>query len=233
MVGLNVSLVKDSATDLYTVGCGKTVLFSSIVNAIEDTEFQDPTGRLAAYFYCLYRKGAQHDLAPILQSFIAQLCPSNHIPKALQDLYNLYNSKFPPGIPSNKELKETFLAMIHELRTLSQSSTTSDRNIFILMDALDELPLGKSREEIIGFLDELASYRIPHLHILATGRDESDIRLGLKSWDRPLMIDKSKVAKDMRLYVNMEIKIDPGLFDQPVATQNEIVRRLVDEGNGM
>ena len=233
MVGPTLSLIKDSATDLYKVGCGKTVLFSSIVKTIEDTDVLDPTGRLAAYFYCLYRKGAQHDLAPILQSFIAQLCPSNHIPKALQDLYNLHNNKFPPGIPSNKELKETFLGMIHELRTLSQSSTTSDRNIFILMDALDELPLGKSRDEIIGFLDELASYRIPHLHILATGRDESDIRLGLKSWDRPLLIDKSKVAEDMRLYVNMEIKNDLGLFDKPVATKNEIVRRLVDEGNGM
>ncbi len=123
--------------------------------------------------------------------------------------------------------------MIPELRTLGQSSTTSDRNIFILMDALDELPLGKSRDEIIGFLDELASYRISHLHILATGRDESDIRLGLKSWDRPLLIDKRKVAEDMRLYVNMEIKTDLGLFGKPVATKDEIVRRLVDEGNGM
>ncbi len=181
MVRPNLSLIKDFVTDLYKVGCGKTVLFSSIVSSIEDTDVLDPTGRLAAYFYCLYRKGAQHDLAPILQSLIAQLCPSNHIPKALQDLFNLYNSKFPPGIPSNKELKETFLAMIYELRTSSPSSTTSDRNVFILMDALDESPVGKSREEIIGFLDELASYRIPHLHILATGRDESDIRLGLKS----------------------------------------------------
>jgi hypothetical protein len=193
----------------------------------------DTTGGLSAYFYCLYRKGAQHDLAPILQSFIAQLCPSDHMPRALQSLFDRHNSKFPPGIPSDNELKETFLAMVRELRTFNREFTTSDRNIFILIDALDELPLGTSRDEIIGFLDDLASYRIPHLHILATGRDESDISLGLKSWDPPLLIDKSKVIEDVRLFVTREMENNLQLCSKPTATKAEIVRRLVDEGNGM
>jgi hypothetical protein len=161
MVGFKTLLVENLATDILTVGCGKTVLFSSIVKSIENRELLDATGGLSAYFYCLYRKGAQHDLAPILQSFIAQLCPSNYIPGVLQSLFDRHNSRFPPGIPSDDELKETFLAMVHELRTFNRAFTTSDRNVFILIDALDELPLVTSRDEIIGFLDDLASYRIP------------------------------------------------------------------------
>jgi hypothetical protein len=142
------------------VGCGKTVLFSSIVKRIEDRERLETTGGLSAYFYCLYRKGAQHELAPILKSFLAQQCPEQYIPSPIQTLYERHNSKFPPGIPSDVELKETLLATIQELRTSNPVSTKHDRNIFILIDALDELPLGTSRDQIIRFLDELASRHI-------------------------------------------------------------------------
>jgi hypothetical protein len=95
------------------------------------------------------------------------------------------------------------------------------------------LPLGTSRDDIIGFLDKLASYRIPHLHVLATGRDESDIRSGLKTWDPPLSIDKNKVIEDMRLFVVREIEKDLDLSSKPAAAKELIIRRLVDEGNGM
>jgi hypothetical protein len=123
--------------------------------------------------------------------------------------------------------------MVHELRAFNRAASRSDRNIFVLVDALDELPLGTSRDDIIGFLDALASYRIPHLHILATGRNESDIRSGLKSWDTPLSIDKIKVIEDMRLFVAREMEKDLDLSSKPAATKELIVRRLVDEGNGM
>lgn len=215
------------------MGCGKSVLFSSIVNSLENRTRLEETGGLSAYFYCLYRKGAQHDLAPILQSFIAQLCPSDYIPTALQSLYERLNNKFPPGIPSDAKLKETLLAIIHEHGANTGARTTGSRDVFILIDALDELPLGTSRDAIIQFLDELASYRMPHLHLLATSRDDSDIRLGLSSWDFRLCIDKSKVIKDMRLFVIREMEKDMGLASKSAVVKDEIVRRLVDEGNGM
>ena len=211
------------------VGCGKSVLFSSIVNSLENGPRLEATGPLSAYFYCLYRKGAQHDLAPILQSFIAQLCPFDYIPAALQSLYDRLNSKFPPGIPSDVELKDTLLAIIHD----HGARTTITRDVFILIDALDELPLGSSRDAIIQFLDELASYRIPHLHLLATARNDTDIRMGLSSWDIRLCIDKSKMIEDMRLFVTRELEKDIGLASKSGAIKDEIVRRLVDEGNGM
>jgi len=120
--------------------------------------------------------------------------------------------------------------MVHELRVSEESRKI---NIFLLIDALDELPLGTSRDQIIEFLDEVASQRIPHLHILATSRDESDITLGLNSWDPPLKIDKNKVIEDMRLFVTNQVGKDSKLCGLPTATKEGIIRRLVDEGNGM
>jgi len=123
--------------------------------------------------------------------------------------------------------------MIDELSTFDLPPKLHERNMFILIDALDELPLGTSRNQIIAFLDELASRHISHLHILATGRPESDISLGLKSWDPPLLIDKSKVIEDMRLFVTSEMENDVELASKPVSTKEKIIHRLVDEGDGM
>jgi hypothetical protein len=123
--------------------------------------------------------------------------------------------------------------MIDELSMFDLLPKLHERNMFILIDALDEIPLGTSRNQVIAFLDELASRHISHLHILATGRLESDISLGLKSWDPPLLIGKSKVIEDMRLFVTSEMENDVELASKPVSTKEKIIHRLVDEGDGM
>ncbi|KAH6676219.1 heterokaryon incompatibility protein-domain-containing protein [Halenospora varia] len=226
----------NAATSLWLfgdVGCGKTVLFSAIVDRIRKQEQLEVIQGLSAYFYCLYSKGAQHNVSTVLQTFIAQLCPQNDLPSALQELYDKHNSKFPPGIPSHGELKNTLLAIIGQLGDFTTPQKRERRNVFLLIDALDELPSGASRDDIIGFLDEIASRRIPHLRILVTGRAESDIREKLSSWGHALEIDKSKVIEDMRLFVTHEIENDSKLSGKPVSIKNDIIHRLVNEGNGM
>jgi hypothetical protein len=95
------------------------------------------------------------------------------------------------------------------------------------------LPLGTSRHEIIQFLDELTRLHLPHLHILATSRDESDIRIGLSSWNSPHWIDKERVLDDKRIFVSNEFNKDPRLSIQRSTTKDQIKTRLVEEGNGM
>lgn len=191
----------------------------------------------SAFFYCLYRKGAQHDLSPILRTFIAQLCPQEHIPLPLQELFDRHKGKFPSGIASDDELKETLLAMLQDVGPSSKKSEkcqeNQHKNKYLLIDALDELPLGSSREQIIGYLNELASMHIPNLHILATSRNESDISDGLHSWDPPLIINKAKVAQDIKLYVTNEMQKDYDLSRQKETIKELIMHRLVDDGNGM
>jgi hypothetical protein len=221
-------------------GCGKTVLFSSIVNFIYNTQQSLALANSSAFFYCLYRKGAQHDLSLILRTLIAQFCPQDHIPSPLQKLFERHRKKFPPGLASDDELKETLLAILRnsgsDSRAIPKSADWQDtraKDKFILIDALDELPLGSSRDHIIGYLNELASMHLPNLHILATSRNESDISDGLHSWDPPLIIDRGKVAQDIKLYVTNEIRKDYELSKQKDTIKQLIMRRLVDDGNGM
>ncbi|KAH7357189.1 hypothetical protein BKA65DRAFT_222136 [Rhexocercosporidium sp. MPI-PUGE-AT-0058] len=231
---------EDKGTSLWLcgeVGCGKTVLFSSIVQSIQGAQQALGFSSNFAYFYCLYRKDTQHDLAPILRTFIAQMCPRGQIPEPLKTLYDHHNSKFPPGLPSIDQLKNTLLALIGTPEEILKTSPKEDnRQIeakYLHIDALDELPLGSSRDHVIAYLDELAAMHIPNLHILATSRNESDIRAGLHSWEMTLVIDKKNVAEDMRLYVKSEISKDLEMSRQKDAIKDLIMRRLVDEGNGM
>jgi ankyrin repeat domain-containing protein 50 len=204
------------------------------VKRIEDASLSQPGQHSLAYFYCLYRKGAQHTLAAILQSFIAQLCPRTRVPAALRELYELHNKKFPPGVPSDSELKETLLAIIQNSTSLDGPPGEHSK-IYFLIDALDEWPVGSERDELLSYFAELASYAISHLHILMTSRDESDIRgvlVELRSWEN-LSINRDRVSADMELYVANEVEKHPRLSQKSPEIKSQIMQRLVAEGNGM
>ena len=212
-------------------GIGKTVLFSSAVSRIEQESKSSILGSSLAYFYCSYRKGAQHDLSPILRTLIAQLCPPDAIPGPLQALYEKHISKFPPGVPSESELQTSLLEIIHSLREVaSVDDKAQERDVFVLLDALDELT-DADRGPVIKFLEWLSSHGVPKLHMLVTSRDLSGIRAGLKSWGTPMLMDKKGVAEDIRLFVDGAIQQDSELSRQRVAIKDQIKERLVDESN--
>jgi hypothetical protein len=212
------------------------------VNHIEESAqtARSNTEDSVAYFYCLYRKGTQHSLAAILRTLIAQLCLEDRIPTSLQKLYDLHSKKFPPGVGSDDEIKQIFYSMLHESKLPEESPGSSStpqkkRAIYLLVDALDELPIGSQRDEILRFLAQLPSLGMPNIHILVTSRDESDIKtllVGRHSWDS-LPIDKSKVAIDMRKYVANEINKHAELSLKSSQIKSQIMHRLVDEGYGM
>ena len=216
-----------------SVGCGKTVLFANVVEHLRKESTTAPI--LSAYFYCLYRKGAQHELASILRTFIAQICPSSAVPTSLKDLYEFHSRKFPPGVASDSELKSTLLSMISDPQPFFKHDYEEGPHIFLLIDALDELPLGSHRDEIIGFLAELAALHLPRVHLLATSRDESDIQIGLGSWSG-LSVAKERVIEDIKLYVTRVIREDKGLSriaqKQP-AIEERLLLALAEDGNGM
>ena len=140
-------------------------------------------------------------------------------------------------MPSNVELQDTLLALIGEptqaSNPISKDPEFQPKPRYLLVDALDELPSGPGRDHVITYLRELAGMNIPNLHILATSRDESDIRAGLHTWHENFVIDKNKVAEDMRLYVTSEIHKHEELSRQNDSIKDLILRRLVEEGNGM
>lgn len=49
-------------------------------------------------------------------------------------------------------------------------------HVYILLDALDESPRSRHREDVLQTLVELREWSEPGLHLLVTSRDEYDIR---------------------------------------------------------
>ncbi len=135
---------------------------------------------------------------------------------------------------SNEELIKILLAMLNNnnrgLDSLLQSHCEVE--VFIGIDALDELPLGSSRQHILKFLAMLASLNIPHVHVVVTSRPGSDIHAALGSWTAVLM-SKEMVAEDMKIFVDREIDGDLELSCQDEIIKKRIIDRLVNEGNGM
>jgi len=139
-------------------------------------------------------------------------------------------------VASNEELIEVLIAMLRNNRGLDtlphgfQSHCKVE--VFIGIDALDELPLGSGRQQILKFLATLASLNIPHVHVVATSRPGSDLYAALGSWTEVLM-SKEMVAEDMKIFVNSEIDGDLELSCQDGIIKKRIIDCLVNEGNGM
>jgi hypothetical protein len=123
--------------------------------------------------------------------------------------------------------------MLLELNSSSSVSKIRDQPTFyLLIDALDEIPSNEDKKEIFAFLDSLFTSRNPSLHLLATSRDHHDIASGLASWSK-YAIDGDIVVEDIRLFVNNTLQSASGLSSQKETLKDEILKRLVDNGNGM
>jgi hypothetical protein len=126
-----------------------------------------------AFFYCDFRDDKKKDRRGLLSSLLVQLCDqSNSYCDILSDFYvaNRRGSRYPSD--------GAILQCIHRMLKLS-----GEAPVFIVVDALDELPnttgIPSSRDEVLNLLEEFIRLNIPNLHICVTSRPEADIRLVL------------------------------------------------------
>jgi len=149
----------------------------------------------------------------------------------LRDLYEENTKTWPPSSPSTSSLQEL---LISGLKSRCSNEKTT-RNVFLIIDALDEIPKGSRRNEVIKFLKDLAASSIPFLHVLVTSRPKSDItsRLsGTKASWIVLNVDKAAIRADIGIYVNniLETDFEPPLPDD---TKEKIRERLAKDQDGM
>jgi hypothetical protein len=187
---------------------------------------------LTAKFYFSFENFShQHNLESLLKSIIQQLSFAPEIFSGLRDLYEENTKTWPPNSPSTSSLQEL---LISGLKSRCSNEKTT-RNVFLIIDALDEIPKGSRRNEVIKFLKDLAASSIPFLHVLVTSRPKSDItsRLsGTKASWIVLNVDKAAIRADIGIYVNniLEIDFEPPLPDD---TKEKIRERLTKDQDGM
>ena len=158
--------------------------------------------------------------------------------KELQKLYDKHNQRYPPTPPLVPELQETLFAMLKSHGMPSLRSPPNIRTpfpIFIVIDALDEIPDGASRQRVLVFLQNLAGLGQDFVHILVTGRPEFDIVLDLRQpirWQQ-VVLDKQSVNADSRTFVRNEIERTQTLQTLSAKLRGTIVERLCSKEDYM
>ena len=179
-------------------GCGKTVLSSTI---IENTTLHcdENEGCVMAYFYFSFTDSEKQKTSSMLSSLLVQLSSQVDVtPNSLVSLHRTYERSTPPIDP----LKSCIQTLIDELPFF---------NVYLIVDAIDEIPNSDGREEACKVLQELSQN--PKAHVLMTSRREHDITEFISECNNitDISIQNPEVDYDIQLYIRQRLKEDKKL----------------------
>jgi ankyrin repeat domain-containing protein 50 len=142
-------------------GCGKSVLSSTAIQYAFRHRRSNPHIGIAFFFF-VFDDDSKQDTSAMLRALILQLSSQlsdNH--GLLSRLHNNYRNAIPPD--------QVLLDCLHQfVRTF--------KDVYIILDALDESPQDTHRGDMLQALADLRTWSEPGLHLLVTSRDELDIR---------------------------------------------------------
>jgi hypothetical protein len=173
-----------------------------------------------AYFYFSFSDSAKQQCANMLRSLLAQIASQVDIsPDSLASLHRTYKLSAPP----TEALKRCIQNLVEEMPFL---------HVYIIVDAVDEIPNTDGREEACKLLEELSEG--PKSHVLMTSRREHDITeytsecIGITD----ISIQNPDVDHDIQLYVREQLKEDKKLKKWS-AIHPEIEEALSRQADGM
>ncbi|PYH73951.1 uncharacterized protein BO88DRAFT_484802 [Aspergillus vadensis CBS 113365] len=150
------------------VGCGKSVLCSTVIQDIEEFCESDPS-RKFAYWYFQFSNDETQKVYNMIRSILRQLMPRT-LPSSI---INLWEEHSPRGSKPQQQKFADILDVVLE---------SSQGEVFLILDALDECPAtgDDGRSSLLQFIVELLGKHQSKMHILATSRPEPDIRSRLE-----------------------------------------------------
>lgn len=187
------------------------------------TEFalHDNVGISFAYYN--YREPELGDPSIVVGALIKQLCQKKDcIPSELLRLRHDSHSNMTASNP------DSFVSLAKPFR-----------EVFIVLDALDECP-EHERHRIIGFIDKVVA-ELQCAKIFITSRREADIVEAFEGKTSTVQIEAKNVAADIALYVRDEVakaKLPRGwngkrLYLTSDKLQGKIIDTLVSKADGM
>jgi ankyrin repeat domain-containing protein 50 len=196
-------------------------VYSSNVLEHITTEFamRDKVGISFAYYN--YRKPELGDPRLIIGALIKQLCQKNDsIPLELLNLMHDSHSKATASNP------DSFISLAE-----------SFKEVFIVLDALDECP-GHERHRIIGFINKIVA-ELQCAKVFITSRREADLLEAFEGKTSTIQIEARSVAADIALHVRDEVtKLRDGYNGKRLhltsnKLQEKIIDTLVSKADGM
>ncbi|KAF7927505.1 uncharacterized protein EAE98_005887 [Botrytis deweyae] len=223
------------------VGSGKTIICSHLIENIPKILKIIPPGvtsnnaHLVAYYYCSFSDNSTFDVGNFQRSIIAQLREKYGLLPELKELYD----NCAPFPPSTVQLTTLLLSIISSLEGSSAILTNSEQNeacrsITLVIDGLDEVPLGKPRDGYLQFIEKLSSIQNPNFRIVIVSREEGDLKASFpKDQWRWLMRDVAHVTIDIEQFVRARISNHRRLNSQSTEIKSLISRRLSQGSEGI
>ncbi|KAH7349169.1 hypothetical protein BKA66DRAFT_293338 [Pyrenochaeta sp. MPI-SDFR-AT-0127] len=201
-------------------GCGKTVLFSAIVDILSK-ETYGSTG--LAYFYCDYRDPRLRSGSMILGGLLKCLAAQNEV--VADRIGNLFDIR-------TRQNQQAEQLSISDLKSQLLATSAAFGKVLVLVDALDE---AHDRESFLAFLGDLTSHPSHRFKLLVTSRQESDI-LAAFSHFPSICLNEEMNGKDIHAYISARIdqRIQKGIFQiQDPWLKEEMVSQLSKHAGGL
>ncbi|KAL9105023.1 MAG: hypothetical protein Q9163_000120 [Psora crenata] len=175
-------------------GSGKSVLCSTAIQSVLRHRGSD-RGIGIAFFYFTFNDDSKQDASSMIRALLLQL--SSQLKGGHADLTRLHNS-YRAGIPPTPVLLEYLRRLIQRFR-----------DVYILLDALDESPRTGPREHVLDALDTMRTWGVQSLHLFVTSRDEPDIRetLALPTTQQVIMQNR-EIDKDIADFISCRLGED-------------------------
>lgn len=178
-------------------GCGKSILLST---AIQHTwrHVQPQSECAIAYFFYTFRDESKQDASALLRAILLQLC---HQVTGLEAELTRLAGNYPNGPPPT-----------HVLEEYLQSAINRKEHVYLLIDALDEIPQRSRGRDVLPTIQRIRDWGLPGLHLLVTSRDVVDIRQSLQTTpDAAINLRNESVKKDISQYISDTTNHDPQL----------------------
>ncbi|KAH8804089.1 hypothetical protein DL96DRAFT_740108 [Flagelloscypha sp. PMI_526] len=190
------------------MGTGKTVMSSFIIQT-----FLARDDIHVAYYYFEFTNPATLSEEALFRSLIAQLAAAS--PTCARAFYQKHNNG---GLQPQ----------LQDLQTaLNDLVTASPKPVYIIIDALDELPVGQRKYLLESLVNFSRLNRPPRTHIMTTSREEIDIQRGFESIDFELGVQGHLVQQDIAAFVDRQLEANKWTLWPK--DEVEMMRRLLNE----
>jgi ankyrin repeat domain-containing protein 50 len=202
-------------------GAGKTILCSTIIEDVKQKCNSTPCDQYA-YFYFDFRE--KRTVVDMLRTVIVQLCArKKEVPNELHSLYQQCS-------PYHRQPTQTELVKILEFSSLLSNS----HRTFVIMDALDECPVGADRTALLKAIEDMIRKSSKYLNVLVTSRKERDIVDKLEPLiDNSISLKEDDVDPDIVLHIQECLRKDAKLRQWDDMIKKKIQRDLTEKAHGM
>lgn len=173
-------------------GCGKSVLSSTIIQHTFRQRSSNPSVGIAFFFFT-FNDESKQDTSAMLRTLILQLAPQ------LEDgdtAVSRLRQDYCGDTPTDQALLGCLQELVYRFD-----------HVYIILDALDESPRHKHREDLLQTLGVMRRWPGPGLHLLVTSRDEQDIREYLEAPDDQIVSMKNDlIDADIASFVSGHLR---------------------------